>query len=162
MSQPLSRRVTMIEWIALGASIALWVATVELPEAIAVVPEYMALHNALLLITAVVVFTILARHTWRRLRWWSIPLTVVALGVALLPLGIKVEELIAQLRPAPSEGFLYRSGLGICSTHVVNTARMQDRGTRLYILQEHCVPDGHGRRKEYIRRGASPFMHVVE
>jgi hypothetical protein len=161
-SPPSSRRLTGLEWTTLLASIALWVSTAALPAGIAVVPEYVPVHNMLLLITALSAFTVLVRFTWHWIRWWSIPIDVVVLGLALLPLGLIGEDLISQLQPAPSEGFFYRGGFGICSTHVGSTSQMQDPGMRLYVLQEYCVPDGAERRTEYVRHGASPFMHEVQ
>jgi hypothetical protein len=156
------RRFTRFELIALSVSIALWVASIALPQGIAVVPEYIALHNSLLLLTALTTFTILIRQAWIRLRWWAIPISVVLLGLALLPLGFVAEDLLGQLRPAPSEGFMYRGGFGICSTHVVSTSGMRDPEARMYVLQDLCIPDGPGERRAYVRRGASPFMHEVE
>ena len=158
---PSSRRLTRVEWVALGASIAFWIASAALPEGIAVVPEYVTLHNILLLSTALVAFAVPARHMWRWLRWWSIAIDVVVPGLTLLPLGLIAEDLISQLQPAPSEGFFYRGGFGICGTHVASKSQMRGPGIRVYVLQEYCVPDGAERRAEYVRHGASPLMHEV-
>src|SRR4051812_36134199 len=88
---PSSRRLTRFEWISLVASTAFWIASAALPKGIAVVPEYVAFHNILLLITALVAFAVLVDYMWRWLRWWSIPIDVVVLGLALLPLGLVAE-----------------------------------------------------------------------
>jgi hypothetical protein len=141
--------------------VALWIAPKALSGTLAVVPEYIAFCNALLLIAALVVLVVLARHAWLWLRWWSIPIDVVLLGLALLPVGLVAEDLLWQLQPAPSEGFLYRGGFGLCGTYVVGATQNLESGDRSYVLQEYCIPDGPERRTTYIRSGASPFMRKI-
>lgn len=141
---------------------ALWIANNALPEGIAVVPEYIAFRNALLLIAALVILVVLARQAWLWLRWWSIPIDVILLGLALLPVGLVAEDLLWQLQPAPSEGFLYHGGFGLCGTHVAHATQNLGSGDRSYVLQQYCVPGGPERRTTYIRNGSSPFMRKID
>jgi hypothetical protein len=155
-------RVSKIEWMTAGAATALWIGSNTLPEGVAVAPEYVTFHNALLLIAVVAAFTIVVRQVWLRLRWWSIPIDVVLLGLMLLPIGLVLETFLSQLRPPSEEGFLYRGGLGLCSTHVAGTSLNRKSGQQLYVLQQYCVPDGPEKRTTYSRKGASPFMHRID
>ena len=149
------------ERVMLGLGLLICAIPATLPRDLAFVPEYVALWNAALLISIVVVFGVVARQTWLWFRWWSIAISIALLFVAAFPAALVAEDLIAQLEPEPSEGFMYRGGFGICGTYVVSTSTHTERNERLYVLERHCVPDGLEESTTYVRKGASILMRKV-
>lgn len=154
--------VSKLELMALGSSMALWVGANALPEDVAIVPEYIAFWNALLLTAALVILAVIARQLWLWLRWRSIAIDLILVVLASLPVTLITEDFRTQVQPAPSEGFLYRGGFGVCGTYVISTDRNLQSGASSYVLQESCIPDGAERHRTYIRTGASPFMRRTD
>jgi hypothetical protein len=145
-------------FVMLGLGVLIGAISSALPGDVAFVPECVALWTAVLLIAIVVVYLVLARQIWLWLRWRSVAISIPLLFVAAFPATPLVEDLTAQLRPPPSEGFMYRGGFGICGTYVVSASTMTERNERLYVLERHCIPDGLEERTTYVRNGRSILM----
>lgn len=76
-------------------------------------------------------------------------------------MALIAEDLVAQMKPQPSEGFMYRGGFGVCGTLVVSSSALAERNERLYVLETHCIPDGLEERVTYVRKGNSFLMCKV-
>ena len=156
MKQPRKRIVSWPELVILGYVFTIWIASAARPAGLLVAPEYVAARDALLAISLVAVYFIVARQMWLWLLWWSVPISVVLLWFLVLPASLIARDLIAQLRSPPSEeAFIYSRGIK-CNT-IARNASTTASGDRVYVL-ERCG----GLRWTYLRRDESIFMRRLK
>jgi hypothetical protein len=153
--------VSKFEIACFAVSVVIWLIALCVPANLALVPEYVTRANFVLLLSAVLVLLIASRQLWLWWRWWSIPVDIALLGTAIFPLSMVGNDVIEQLQPPPSEGFMYSGGF-LCSTHVDRVSQKPDSQERLYVLVEHCIPDGPVSRVTYVRNGTNLFMRRLD
>lgn len=140
-------------------SIGIWTAPTLMPTRLAVVPEYMAVLNAVFVVSLLSTLAVVSRILWIRMRWRSAPIVLVLICVALLAALGPADRFLAQTQPEPAEGFLYDDGW-MYTTHVDRVLQDESNGDRLYVLQQYFL--GHQARTAYRRQGHSPVMEKLE
>lgn len=155
------RTVRGLELAALTLGAAAWTTFLRAPDGIAVVPEYVAVGNAILLLATAAMVMVVVRRLWLWLLWWSLPLSFLVLSAAILPSLPVADDLAAQLSPAPRQGFTYSAVIGACGTFVTRTVESPVTDQRFYVLEQHCFPDGVEHTDVYVRQGASVLMRRV-
>ena len=156
------RSAAKIELIAFITATAAFGAAGALGDEVAIVPQYMAAFNLLLVAAALVIVTVLVHQGWIRLRWWSIPLDAIVLLLALSTTAPLLTDISQQVPFAPRESTPYRGGFSLCSTEVVGSARDPKSGGRRYTLQRSCFPDPAQAPVTFVQHGWSPLMWRVE
>jgi hypothetical protein len=73
-----------------------WMVSVALPDDVALVPEYVVVGNALILLSIAVGFLVVAREAWLWSRWRSVPISAVLFALACVPAAFVGEDLIAR------------------------------------------------------------------